>query len=480
MKKYFLILFTIPVLSFIILNRKSNLPNIILIYIDDMGYGDIGVNGNLEYQTPNIDRLAREGMRFTNFLSVQAVCSASRAALLTGCYPNRIGFSGALFPNSKIGINSSETTLAELVKQKGYQTSIIGKWHLGDNKKFLPLQHGFDSYYGIPYSNDMWPVWFDGKPATEQQNKFRFPPLPLITNNDKSEEVRTLEDQGLLTKKYTEKAISFIKSNKNNPFFLYLPHSMVHVPIAASPDFKGKSKQGEYGDVVMEVDWSIGEIEKILRELKLEKNTLIIFTSDNGPWLNFGNHAGSAGGFREGKGTVWEGGQREPCIIKWPGVIPAGVVCNKLTATIDIFPTIASLCNLKLPENKIDGVDILPLLKGQDVTPRKYLYYYYNRNSLKAVRRDDWKLMLPHTSRSYEGFLPGKDGFPGATDEKKEVSLALYDLRRDPGERYDVQELYPEIVNELQQVAELAREDLGDDITNRVGKNVRQAGKIDE
>ena len=460
---------------------KSTLPNIVLIYLDDMGYGDLGVTGALEFSTPNIDKLAADGMRFTNFHTVQAVCSASRAALLTGCYPNRIGISGALFPFSKTGLNPNEMTLAELVKQKGYHTAIFGKWHLGDDKRFLPLAQGFDQYFGIPYSNDMWPVMFDGKPATQENaNKFRFPTLPLLSQNEKAEEIKTLDDQALLTKKYTNKAIEFIKAQKSNPFFLYLPHSMPHVPIAASAAFKGKSKQGTYGDVMMEIDWSVGEIVKTLDALKLSKNTIIIFSSDNGPWLNFGNHAGSTAGLREGKGSVWEGGHRVPCIIKWPGVVPEGMINNKLSATIDLFPTIASVCNVPLPDRTIDGIDLLPIIRGnRESTPRKYLYYYYNVNSLKAVRRDDWKLMLPHTGRTYVGYAPGMDGFPGKVNENDIVPLALYDLRRDPGERYNVMDHYPEIVKELQAVAEIAREDLGDNITGRVGKNVRMPGKID-
>jgi arylsulfatase len=460
---------------------KTNLPNIVLIYLDDMGYGDLGVTGALEFSTPNIDKLAADGMRFTNFHTVQAVCSASRAALLTGCYPNRIGISGALFPFSKTGLNPNEITIAELVKQKGYQTAIFGKWHLGDDKRFLPLAQGFDQYFGIPYSNDMWPVMFDGKPASEENaNRFRFPTLPLVSQNEKAEEIKTLDDQALLTKKYTNKAIEFIKAQKANPFFLYLPHSMPHVPIAASAAFKGKSKQGTYGDVMMEIDWSVGEIIKTLDALKLSKNTIIIFSSDNGPWLNFGNHAGSTSGLREGKGSVWEGGHRVPCIIKWPGVVPAGMINNKLSATIDLFPTIASICRVPLPDHTIDGIDFLPVIKGNlELTPRKYLYYYYNVNSLKAVRRDDWKLMLPHTGRTYVGYAPGKDGFPGKVNENDTVSLALYDLRRDPGERYNVMDQYPDIVKELQEVAEIAREDLGDNITGRVGKNLRMPGKLE-
>jgi arylsulfatase A-like enzyme len=478
-----------PILIFLIcslsvsfgnLPPASKLPNIILIYLDDMGNGDLTVTGALEYQTPHIDRLAQEGIRFTNFHTVQAVCSASRAALLTGCYPNRIGISGAFMPWSKTGLNPSETTLAELVKQKGYKTAIVGKWHLGSHPSLLPLQQGFDSYFGLPYSNDMWPVWFDGQAAKpEQKQKFSFPPLPLIQNNETIETIKTLDDQSLLTKRYTEKAIEFIESNKKDPFFLYLPHSMPHVPIAASPAFKGKSKQGTYGDVMMEIDWSVGEIMRTLERLKLDKNTLVLFSSDNGPWLNFGDHAGSTGGLREGKGSIWEGGHRVPLIARWKDKIPGGLISNKLAATIDLFPTIAAICGLSLPNHPIDGIDIMPLLLGQDRNPRKYLYYYYDRNNLKGVRRDDWKLILPHKGRSYKGYKPGQGGFPGETNERYSAEMALYDLRRDPGEAYDVQNLYPEIVTELLQVAEMAREDLGDELTERIGKNTRPAAKVD-
>ena len=486
MKKRHLLLIILPLsilalLTAFLPKSKEKTPNIVIIFMDDLGYGDLSVNGALDYRTPNLDRMATEGIRFTNFLAAQAVCSASRSALLTGCYPNRIGFSGALFPGAKMGISSEEMTIAELLKQKNYATAIFGKWHLGDNKKFLPLQHGFDEYFGIPYSNDMWPVWFDGKPAKpEQVQKYQFPPLPLIDGNDKADEVKTLEDQGLLTKRYTERAVNFIKKNKNKPFFLYVPHSMPHVPINASPAFKGKSKQGLYGDVMMKMDWSVGEILKTLKDNGLDKNTLVIFTSDNGPWLNFGNHAGSTGGLREGKGVSFEGGLRVPCIMRWKGTMPEGLVCNQLTSTIDILPTIAAICDVKLPKNRIDGVNMLPILRGDmDNQPRKYFYYYYRRNDLQAVRRDNWKLVLPHKGRSYIGQLPGNDGFPGPSPENFEYLQGLYDLRRDPAEAYDVQTKYPEILAELLKVAEEAREDLGDDITKREGKNRRQSGRVE-
>jgi len=484
-KGILLLVFLNPVLSGCSQNGKNRqkLPNVVLIFIDDMGYGDIGTYGAVDYETPNLDKFAAEGMRFTNFYAAQAVCSASRAGLLTGCYPNRIGISGALMPWAKHGLSDKEMTIAELLKQKGYATGMAGKWHLGHQKPFLPLQHGFDEYLGLPYSNDMWPVDFDGTPVTKNSSKpwkAKYPQLPLIDGNEKVKEIRTLEDQGTLTTIYTERAVDFIKRNKDRPFFFYLAHSMVHVPLGVSDKFKGKSKQGLYGDVVMEIDWSVGEVLKALKENGLEDNTIVIFTSDNGPWLNFGNHAGSTGGLREGKGTSWEGGQREPCIIRWPGVVPNGVICNKLSSTIDILPTLAEITGAKLPDHKIDGVNILPLWKGvADANPRDHFLYYYRRNSLEAVRKGHWKLVLPHSYRSYVGVLPGNDGFPGPYAHDS-TGLALYDLRRDPGEHYDVKELYPEVVEEIMPIVEAAREDLGDDLTKHEGKNRRPPGMISE
>jgi arylsulfatase A-like enzyme len=461
---------------------KPVTPNIVLILMDDMGYGDIGRTGGNQYDTPNLNRLANQGMQFTWYYSPQAVSSASRAGLLTGCYPNRIGISGALMPWAQVGISSEETTIAEILKQKGYHTSIIGKWHLGHLKQFLPLQHGFDEYYGIPYSNDMWPVDFDGVPIKLKDttsNKMKYPILPLIEGNEKVGEVRTLADQDKLTTEYTKRAVTFIEQHKNERFFLYLPHSMVHIPLGVSDKFRGKSKQGLYGDVMMEVDWSIGEILKALEGNGLEKNTLVIFTSDNGPWLNFGNHAGSTGGLREGKGTSWEGGQRVPCIMKWPGVIPEGEISNKLASAIDILPTIATITGAQLPEKRIDGVSLLPLLLGdKTVSPRHDFYYYYQQNTLEAVQRDYWKIILPHKGISYVGVAPGKDGWPGKTANIEIKQNELYDLRRDPGENYNVAEYYPEIVKELLIIAEEARLDLGDDYTKSPGSNRRKAGSI--
>jgi arylsulfatase A-like enzyme len=459
-------------------DSKSKLPNVVLIFIDDMGYGDVGCFGATQYNTPNIDRLASTGMRFTNFYVAQAVSSASRAGLLTGCYSNRVGITGALMPNDSIGINADEQLIPELLSPVGYRSAIVGKWHLGHLFQFLPLQNGFDEYFGLPYSNDMWPVDFDGKPATKDKSPFklRYPPLPLIKGNEKIRELNTLDDQAQLTTLYTEYAVDFINRNKDLPFFLYLAHSLVHVPLAVSDKFKGKSKQGLFGDVVMEVDWSVGEVMQALKDNGLTKNTLVIFTSDNGPWLNFGNHAGSAGGLREGKGCSWEGGQRVPCIMSWPAKIPAGTICNNIASTVDILPTLCSISGASLPLKKIDGVNILSLMEGNfDSNPRDVFYYYYRRNSLENVRKGQWKLVLPHTFRSYEGKLPGNDGWPGEYSSGK-TGYALYDLRRDPGERYDVKELYPVVVEELKKLADEMRHDLGDENYNMPGVNARKPG----
>jgi arylsulfatase len=445
-------------------------PNVVLFFIDDLGYGDLSSTGALDYTTPNLDRVAAEGTRFTNFLAAQAVCSASRAALLTGCYPNRLGISGALGPNSPIGLNPDEETLAELLKAKGYATGIFGKWHLGDQKPFLPLQQGFDEYYGVPYSHDMWPLHPTGT----------YPPLKWIEGNEQKQEIKNLDDASHITSTITEKAVSFIKRHKKAPFFLYVPHPMPHVPLAASANFKGKTKRGLFGDVLSELDWSVGKIMGELKQQGLDKNTLVIFISDNGPWLNYGDHAGSTGGLREGKGTSFEGGHRVPCLVRWPGVVPAGRVSNKLLTTMDVLPTVAKLCGAQLPKNRIDGVDWVSLLKGDDsVTPRDHFYYYYRKNSLEAVREGDWKLVFGHPGRTYEGFLPGQNGKPGPLTETHEFPQALYDLRRDPGERYNVLTQYPEIVSRLEKLGEAARADLGDDIQQRRGTNVREPGRID-
>ena len=461
--------------------EKSQNPNIILIFMDDMGYGDLSCNGAIQYKTPNIDRMAAQGVRFTNFLSAQPICSASRAGIMTGCYPNRVGISGALKPDMNIGLNPDEETIPEILKKQDYRSAAIGKWHLGHLREFYPLQQGFDEFFGLPYSNDMWPRNYDGTPldAKSHPRKGNYPPLSLIEGNEKIRVLNTLDDLSQLTTLYTEKAVRFITENKKRPFFIYLAHSMPHVPLAVSSKFKGKSEQGIYGDVVMEIDWSVGEIMNALEKNGLAKNTLVIFTSDNGPWLNYGNHAGSTGGFREGKGCSFEGGQRVPCIMKWPGNIQEGTICNKLASTIDILPTLAAITGSSLPVKKIDGVNILPLILGdENANPRETFLYYYQKNSLEAIRKGNWKLVFAHPGRTYIGFKPGENGFPGKLNDVFNIEESLYDLRRDPGERYDVKEFYPEVVAELKKLADEARQDLGDDLQNMAGNNRRKPGEV--
>jgi arylsulfatase len=451
---------------------KPARPNVVVIFCDDLGYTDVGCFGAKGFATPNLDRMAKEGMRFTNFYAAQAVCSASRAGILTGCYPNRVGISGALMPNSTIGLSTEEKTIAALVKPAGYATGMVGKWHLGHLPQFMPWNHGFDDYFGLPYSNDMWPVDYDGKPR-----KAGYPALKLYDQQNQIDTIDTLAKQDQLTTRYTEHATRFIRQHKDGPFFLYFAHSMPHVPLGVSEKFRGKSQQGMYGDVIMEIDWSVGEVLKTLKDCGLDENTLVVFTSDNGPWLNFGNHGGSCYGLREGKGCSFEGGQKEPCIMRWPGKIPAGTECKKLASTIDLLPTIAGLAEAKLPEKKIDGIDIRPLLLGQpDACPRHDFLYYYNANDLEAVRRDNWKLVFPHNHRSYVGVTPGKDGHAGPYAQSK-ATYALYDLEKDPGETTDVLAAQPEIVAELEKLAAATRQDLGDGLTKTPGTGRRQPGR---
>ena len=453
-------------------------PNVVLIFMDDMGYGDLSCYGALGYTTPNIDRLAIEGTRFTNFLTAQAVCTASRTALMTGCYPNRVGMSGALPPWATTGLNPDEETLAELLKERGYATGIFGKWHLGHHPEFMPRKQGFDEYFGIPYSNDMWPVNYDGTPATTG-NKARYPPLPLIDGDRPADTVRTQADQDRLTGRLTERAVAFVNKHKKTSFFLYLPHHMPHVPIGASAKFRGKTGEGLYADMMQEIDWSVGEVMNALKTNGLEKNTLVIFTSDNGPWLTFGNHAGSSGGLCEGKGTTYEGGHRVPCLMRWPGVVPGGRVCNKLLTTMDILPTVTKFCGARLPRRPIDGVDAMALLKGDESrTPRTEFYYYYRANSLEAVRRGNFKLVFAHPGRRDEGYELGRDGNKGENTESYATESGLYDLRHDPGERYDLSKQYPQLKADLEALGEKARVDLGDDLQQRKGANVRLAGQI--
>jgi arylsulfatase A len=447
--------------------EKARLPNFVIIFTDDQGYQDVGCFGSPDIKTPHLDRMAAEGMRFTDFYAGQAVCSASRAALMTGCYPNRIGILGALGPASNHGISDRELTLGQLAKQRGYATAIFGKWHLGHHPQFLPTRHGFDEYFGLPYSNDMWPR----HPTAGKQ----FPALPLIEGE---KTIATNPDQTQLTTWYAEHAVKFIERHKDQPFLLYVAHNMPHVPLHVSDKFKGRSARGLYGDVIMEIDWSVGQILGALKRLGLDENTLVIYTSDNGPWLSYGDHAGCALPLREGKGTEFDGGCREPCIMRWPGKIPAGRKCGEMAATIDILPTIARLIDVDLPKDRvIDGRDLWPLASGQPgaKTPHEAFYFYWNRE-LQAVRSGPWKLHFPHVYQTLAG-KPGSGGRPGPYKQAK-IGLELFDLANDIGEKVNVAQQHPEVVTRLQALAETARADLGDSATGQVGRGVREPGYL--
>ena len=444
-------------------------PNVVIMFMDDMGYADIGAFGAKSYPTQNLDKMAKEGRKFTDFYVTQAVCSASRAGLLTGCYNVRIGILGALGPKSNIGISPNEVTIAEICKQKGYATGCFGKWHLGHHKKFLPKQHGFDEYFGLPYSNDMWPYHPGVLHLPMEERIKRWPHLPLIEGNKVINPKVSAKDQEKLTTQYTERAVSFIEKNKDKPFFAYIPHSMVHVPLYVSKKFKGKSGAGLFGDVMMEVDWSVGQIMKTLKKHKLEKNTLFIFTSDNGPWLNYGDHAGSAAPLREGKGTMFEGGCREPTLAWWPGKIPANSVCKEPLMTIDLLPTIAEMIGAKLPGHRIDGKNILPLMLSDDAKSPHKAYYFYNGNQLQAVRQGKWKLHFPHGYRTMAGKPGGTGGIPTNYSQAK-IELSLFDLHQDIGESKDLKAEFPDIVTRLSE--------LGKKFDEKLKKTKRQPGKI--
>ena len=458
----------------------ADAPNVVIILIDDMGYADIGPFGCEAYPTPHLDRMAAEGRVFTDFHSATAVCSASRAALLTGCYPERVSVSGALFPDHYYGLHPNEITIAELCRTKGYATACFDKWHLGHVPEYLPLRHGFDEYVGLPYSNDMWRYPYgrhDLDHGVRKRHGKPFPRLPLIDGERVIDDNVTPEDQEELTVLYTEKAVDFIdRTAGEKPFFLYLPHTMVHTPIYVSDRFKGKSGAGLYGDVVMELDWSVGQVLGALERNGVDDDTLVIFTSDNGPWLSFGEHGGSAGPLREGKGTMFEGGYREPCVMRWPGKIPPRSTCVALASTMDLLPTIAGLIGAAPPsDRRIDGKDILPLLTGDAPSPHEVFYCYYG-GQLHAVRDQRWKLHLPHSYRTLAGRRGGEGGKPAGYEQAR-IGLELFDLELDPGETTDVSQEHPEVVARLLEHAEAARADLGDRLTDRVGANVRPHGK---
>jgi arylsulfatase A len=431
---------------------SSQAPNIIIIMTDDQGYADVGKFGAKGFSTPHLDRMADEGLRFTNWYVPQAVCGASRAGLLTGCYPNRINMLGAPGPSSRGGIADGEVLISEMLKDRGYSTALFGKWHLGHLRKFLPLQHGFDEYYGLPFSNDMWPYHPGVRHLSMEKRLKRWPHLPMIEGNEIINKEVSPEDQVGLTTSYTEKAVDFIARNRTKPFFLYVAHSMPHVPLFVSEKFKGKSEQGLYGDVIMEIDWSVGQILSALKRFDLADNTLVLFTSDNGPWLSYGNHAGSAHPLREGKGTTWEGGQRVPCIVRWPRRIPAGQTCHTPAMHIDLFPTIQNIVGGTEPPRQIDGRDITALLTnpGEAKSPHE-AYFFYRGDRLEAVRSGKWSLHLNHSYRSLKD-QPGKDGIPGPYIQKQ-TEVTLYDLEKDLSQKRNIAEDYPRIVNRLRDLA---------------------------
>lgn len=415
--------------------------NIIIINLDDVGYGDFSHSGAVGYLTPNIDRMAAEGMRFTQFLAAAPSSGPSRAGLMSGCYPSHIGFNGNLLPGAEGGLDTEVMTIAELLKQRDYVTAAFGKWHLGERHEYLPLQRGFDEFFGLPYSHDMWL-------HHPENDHYKFGDLPSIRGN---EVVEYNVDPSRYTTEYTEGVIEFIERNRKRPFFIYLAHPMAHTPLGASDRFKGRSEQGLYGDVMMELDWSVAEILKTLRREGIEQNTLVVLTSDNGPALMYGNHAGSTNGLREGKSTSFEGGHRVPCVVYWRGVVEPGSVCNKLASNIDLFATAAEISGAPLPDKGIDGVSLMPLLRGeQGANPRKWFTY----GNVRAISNGGYKLIYPHSYKSNTQSLPGKDGVPGKRVNIKIKTAELYDLRRDAGERYNIIEQHPEVVAELEALAQ--------------------------
>ncbi|MDE2731515.1 MAG: sulfatase [Bacteroidota bacterium] len=418
-------------------------PNIIIIFADDLGYGDLGVYGNPTIRTPHLDRMASEGMRFTQFYTGSAVCTPSRAALLTGRLPVRTGMAHdrirVLFPPSEGGLPASEITIAEGLKQRGYATAAIGKWHLGHRAEHLPTRHGFDEFFGIPYSNDMSPANSGGARAQT------YPPLPLIRGEDVIEEE---PDQRLLTRRITEEALSFIRTHRDEPFFLFIPHPMPHIPIFASDAFEGNSSRGLYGDVIEELDWSTGEILNLLREEGLDQKTLVVFTSDNGPWLTVGLNGGTAGLLHDGKGTTWEGGMRVPMIAWWPGRIAAGGITQSLGTTMDLLPTVFGLAQVALPGDRdLDGVDLAPTFEDPSATVRDVVYFYRGTR-LFAVRKGPWKMHYI-TQSAYVGDTPVTHDPP-----------ALYHLERDPSERFNVAADHPDIVRDIELAVAAHQDDL--------------------
>jgi len=461
-------------------------PNVIFIVADDMGYADFGVQGARGFKTPHLDRMATEGTRFTSFYVAQAVCTASRAALLTGTYPNRLGMQGAYNHTSRDGIHEDEWTLAEMFKARGYATFGAGKWHLGTRLKFHPQRHGFDEWVGIPYSND-----------NSKYHPSLAPEMPPLPFYDGEKIVEHDPDQAQFTRRFTDRAIAFMEKNAARPFFLYLPHVMPHVPIFASEKFKGRSALGLYGDVMEELDAAVGDLFAALKRLKLDERTLVVFISDNGPFLSYGEHAGSALPLREGKLTVFEGGVRVPCLVRWPGRVPAGRVSGVPFIGMDWLPTLTALVGGRTGSRPIDGRSFLPLLLGQPgaAAPHEHLFFY-SGTALHAVRSGPWKLHFAHPYITVAA-EPGRGGKPSnfgklaptsitqsgvegiATRHGyrvEQLPLSLYNLEDDVSESRNVAAAHPDIVARLTAAADVARRDLGDSLTGVKGTGLRAPG----
>ncbi|MGB3586529.1 MAG: sulfatase, partial [Tunicatimonas sp.] len=424
-----LLLFTLNIYA----QSSANQPNIVFIYADDMGYGDVGCYGAEDIKTPNIDQIAQNGIKFTEFYSVSPVCSPSRYGLMTGRYPARDGIHGVFFPESWTGMDTAEVTMADMLKEVGYATGVVGKWHLGHRQEYLPLQRGFDYYYGIPYSNDMEAVVY-------------------LEGNDLAEED---VDQHYTTRTYAEKAVQFIDDHQNEPFFLYMPHSMPHVPLYVSEKFDGSSNRGLYGDVIQELDWSVGEVLKKLQEVGVDENTIVVVSSDNGPWLTMIDHGGSAGPLRCGKQTTFEGGMRVPCVMQWKSRVEAGQTIDGMHNMMDWFPTFATITGASVPQDRpIDGEDIAPvLLEGKERQGNQFMYYSHRTGDVAAYRKGDWNLKLPMNDPyrgryTYEGELPH--------------GMLLFNLAEDLSEQNNLADQHPDKVAQMQQDIEKFKEELGD------------------